>query len=67
MSDCPNKERNLKNCNCSYPGCSKKGICCECIRSHLLRREVPACFFDKKAEATYDRSIDYFISTYKNG
>ena len=24
------KEQNLKNCNCTYPGCSHKGICCDC-------------------------------------
>jgi len=65
MTQCTNKEDNLKKCNCSYSGCSRKGICCECLRYHLSQGEVPACFFDDKAEATYNRSIDYFISNYK--
>ena len=54
-----NKEHNLENCNCTYP-CSKKGICCECISYHLQMRQLPACCFPKEAEATYDRSFEYF-------
>jgi len=53
------KEQNLKRCNCTYP-CSKKGICCECIRSHIQNRELPACFFPKDVERTYDRSFEKF-------
>jgi len=53
------KEQNLKRCNCTYP-CSKKGICCECIRSHIQNRELPACFFPKDVERTYNRSFEKF-------
>lgn len=63
--NCSNKEKNLQGCPCTYPGCSKKGICCECLRYHLTNREVPACFFLPDAERTYDRSVEYFISLYK--
>ncbi|MCM8773585.1 MAG: DUF6485 family protein [Candidatus Omnitrophica bacterium] len=63
--ECQNKERNLKFCSCSYPNCSRKGICCECIRYHLSNRELPGCFFPAKEERTYNRSIDYFVSLYK--
>jgi len=59
--DCSNQERNLRRCNCTYPGCPRKGICCECLRYHLDQGEVPACFFNAEAEKTYDRSIRYFI------
>ena len=55
------KETNLKRCNCSYPGCSRKGICCECIAYHRRNNELPACFFSKEAEKTYDRSFERFI------
>ncbi|MCK5566380.1 MAG: cytosolic protein [Actinomycetia bacterium] len=55
------KDRNLDNCNCSYEPCSRKGICCECISYHRSSRELPACYFDSKAERTYDRSIENFI------
>jgi hypothetical protein len=55
-----NKQRNMGNCNCSYPGCSRKGACCECIRYHLAARELPACCFPKSAEKTYDRTFAAF-------
>ncbi len=61
MVECPNKEKNLKNCNCTYEPCERKGICCECIRYHLRMKELPACFFTKEGEATYDRSISCFM------
>ncbi|MBT4870904.1 MAG: hypothetical protein HON47_04980 [Candidatus Diapherotrites archaeon] len=54
------KETNLKNCNCSY-NCEKKGICCECIKYHRERGELPACYFSNEEEKNYDRSIkNYF-------
>jgi len=55
------KEENLKNCNCSYEPCSRKGICCECIAYHRSMNELPACYFTDKVEKTYDRSISRFI------
>ena len=54
------KEENLKDCNCTYPGCPKKGVCCECIRYHLARNELPACCFPPDLERTYDRSFTAF-------
>jgi len=56
-----NKERNLKNCNCTYEPCPRKGVCCDCIIYHKRSGELPACFFDERAEKTYDRSIEHFI------
>ena len=55
------KEENLEFCNCSY-SCSKKGMCCECIKSHREAGELPACYFDNETEKTYDRSIENFIN-----
>ncbi|MFH0913023.1 MAG: DUF6485 family protein [Candidatus Omnitrophota bacterium] len=65
MKDCPNQEKNLVNCNCSYDPCSRKGTCCECILYHRKNGQVPACFFSADAEKTYDRSIANFIRTHK--
>ena len=56
------KEINQKNCNCSYP-CSKKGICCECVKYHRENGEIPGCFFSQDIEKTYDRSIAKFIKS----
>ncbi len=56
-----NKEKNLQHCNCTYEPCSRKGICCECIAYHRRLGELPACYFNRDAEKTYDRSIEYFV------
>jgi Domain of unknown function (DUF6485) len=55
-----NKERNLKNCICSYDPCPRKGLCCDCMTYHLKNRELPGCCFSKEAERTYDRSFEHF-------
>jgi len=58
------REQNLKGCPCTYPDCPRKGICCECIKHHREKGELPACYFSKEAEKTYDRSIENFIKDY---
>ncbi|MCX7779021.1 MAG: DUF6485 family protein [Patescibacteria group bacterium] len=62
--ECRQKE-NLKNCPCSYPGCPRKGICCQCLRHHREKGQLPACYFSPEIEKTYDRSIKKFIEVYK--
>ena len=64
MAECK-KAENASNCNCSYP-CSRKGICCECVSYHRRRGELPACYFSKEAEKTYDRSVEVFLEDRKN-
>jgi len=55
-----NKDENLKDCGCTYPGCDKKGLCCECLKYHLSSRELPGCCFPADVEKTYDRSFRAF-------
>lgn len=55
------KERNLEKCSCTYPECPRKGICCECVKYHRQKNQIPGCFFNQKSEKTYDRSIENFI------
>ena len=62
--DCK-KEKNLVNCNCSYP-CEKKGLCCECIAYHRKKGELPACYFDKETEKTFNRSIENYYKMKKD-
>jgi hypothetical protein len=64
MSECPNLHTNLQECSCTY-SCDLKGRCCECIRNHREHDELPACYFPKEAEKTYDRSIKKFLSIHK--
>jgi len=61
------QSRNLENCNCSYEPCSRKGICCDCLRYHLRMRELPGCCFTDAAESTYDRSFEHFASLVQSG
>lgn len=56
-----NINENLENCPCTYPGCDKKGKCCECLRSHLANDELPACCFPADVEKTFDRSFKKFV------
>jgi hypothetical protein len=63
--ECANFEFNLKNCPCTWEPCDKKGFCCKCISYHKKRGELPACFFPKEVERTYDRSIKKFIEIHK--
>ena len=60
------KDDNLNNCNCSYPGCPRKGICCDCIAYHLKNRQLPACAFPNDVEKTYDRSFEKFSKLVQN-
>jgi hypothetical protein len=64
--DCK-KDANLARCNCSYPGCSRKGICCDCLSYHVRNKELPACVFPADAEATYDRSYAHFARLVEEG
>ncbi|MBW3011284.1 hypothetical protein KY326_03630 [Candidatus Woesearchaeota archaeon] len=53
--------KNKNICTCSYPGCPRKGRCCECISYHKKNGELPGCLFSKPGERSYDRSIANFI------
>ena len=54
-------EKNNARCTCTYPGCPRHGICCECLHYHLKKRQLPACAFSEEVEKTYDRSFDAFV------
>ncbi len=58
------KEENLTNCACTYSGCPRKGVCCDCIAYHREKDELPGCYFSKEGEKSYDRSINAFINDY---
>lgn len=63
-TDCQDKTEcceNQRACACTYPGCPRKGICCECVAYHRDRGELPGCYFTPEEERTYERSIGYFV------
>ena len=57
------QQANEAMCNCTYPGCPRHGICCECLANHRRHGELPACYFPPEVERTYDRSIERFIQS----
>ncbi|MFP4116651.1 MAG: DUF6485 family protein [Candidatus Aenigmatarchaeota archaeon] len=61
VSSCPSLQDNKEECSCAYSGCPRKGKCCEYIRYHKKRGEVPGCLFPEGAEGSYDRSIERFV------
>lgn len=61
MTNCVNTKKNIAMCNCTYPGCQRHGVCCECLAYHRKNGELPVCYFDKIAEKTYDRSVENYI------
>ena len=63
--DCTNTPKNKTMCNCTYEPCPRKGLCCECLTYHRSMDELPACYFTTTEEATYDRSIRYFVERRK--
>jgi hypothetical protein len=63
--DCTNSKNNLAECNCTSPGCSRKGHCCECLHYHLGKQQLPACAFPDDVEKTWDRSFRRFVEVYK--
>jgi hypothetical protein len=59
--DCLNQKKNAAACNCTYPGCSRRGVCCQCLAYHRDSGELPACYFSAAEERTYDRSVSFFL------
>lgn len=64
MAECINKTDNAAKCTCTYMACSTRGVCCDCIRSHLSKRQLPGCCFPPEAEKTYDRSFRAFAKAW---
>ncbi|TET29368.1 hypothetical protein E3J68_01860 [Candidatus Aerophobetes bacterium] len=61
MKKCENQKQIRADCSCTYEPCSRKGICCECIKYHWGAGELPGCLFPPEVERTYDRSLECFV------
>ncbi len=55
------KEINLESCGCTYLSCSNRGKCCQCVRNHRDRGEIPGCFFSVEGEKTYNRTVENLV------
>lgn len=58
--ECKQQKNSDERCTCTYDGCSRHGICCDCVAYHLKSKQLPGCCFPPEAEKTYDRSFDAF-------
>ena len=58
------REDNLAECSCTYVSCTRRGLCCECVRHHRENGELPGCLFSAAGERSYDRSIENFVRLY---
>jgi hypothetical protein len=45
-TECPNWERNNKECPCTYD-CERHAVCCKCIAYHRRAGSPPACMKSK--------------------
>ena len=56
---CSNQTDNSKQCACTYD-CPRRGKCCECVKYHRTKGQLPACYFNAEFEKTYDRSVSNY-------
>ena len=49
----------------ALPGCPRHGNCCQCVRHHRAKDQLPACYFTPDEEKTFDRSIAFFLKSRK--
>ena len=56
------KDKNSKECSCTYTSCPRHGICCQCISYHRSKNQMVACYFTPEEEKSYDRSMKRFIA-----
>ncbi len=59
-----NLDKNLEKCTCTF-SCDRKGKCCECVAYHRNHGEIPGCFFPRDKEKTGNRSVSFFIESFK--
>lgn len=43
---CPNVDTNKEDCSCGSEDCPRRGTCCECMRHHKSRGQLPSCLRD---------------------
>jgi hypothetical protein len=40
---CQNKDKNKEKCTCGSANCARHGLCCDCVRFHRERGDLPMC------------------------
>lgn len=54
-------KQNAAACPCPKEECPRRGACCDCLRHHLAKQQLPACCFAAANEPlAKDRSFGAF-------
>ncbi len=61
------KDANSARCTCTYPGCPRHGLCCDCMIYHQAKRQLPGCYFPSEVESTWERSYEAFAKLVQQG
>ena len=59
------QEENSGRCTCTAQDCERRGICCDCLTTHLSGRTFPACVFPAGFEGK--RSFEAFAQLVEAG
>ncbi len=59
------QDENHARCVCTSDTCPRRGICCECLSTHLSKRSFPACVFP--SGMADDRSFEAFARLVQAG
>lgn len=54
---------NKARCSCPWTDCSNHGACCQCLSSHLGKKQLPHCCYPNDA-AAQDRSFAGFAKAW---
>ncbi|MDD4889042.1 MAG: DUF6485 family protein [Phycisphaerae bacterium] len=58
------RETNSAKCPCQAKSCENRGLCCDCLASHLGRKSLPRCFFPADPVKPPDRSFQGFAKAW---
>jgi hypothetical protein len=62
--DCA-KAQNAAKCPCSNLDCERRGLCCQCLSTHLAHKTLPRCCFPAEPATPPGRSFQDFAKAWK--
>ncbi len=71
---CPNKASNEQTCPCTATDCERHGVCCECIRAHIvgsatgetkLLLDIDEKLFAQPQVSALEKDLDFIFDSYE--